>query len=137
LVDVPAGATHDRERWLRDRRAELYVDVLTEAHAEREYFDYDIADDETRERKRRNYVDLRLPPFERARLGARGTAFASRNVNRLFNHVQSEALDATWRRPQHEGERAVARVRVGGAFGELEAAIRRELDADSIDRTTP
>src|SRR5205814_3330469 len=66
---------------LHDQRAQLYVDLLTEAHAEHEYFEYDIADDETRERLRAYRTDLRLPPMERARLGSRGTIFASRKVN--------------------------------------------------------
>jgi hypothetical protein len=67
----------DQVRWLREQRAQLYVDLLTEAYAEQQYFEYEIADDDTRERMRGHFVDLRLPPMERARLGARGTIFAS------------------------------------------------------------
>ncbi len=123
----------DQVRWLREQRAQLYVDLLTEAYAEQQYFDYEIADDETRERMRRYFVDLRLPPLERARLGARGTIFASRTVNRLFNRLQGEALNVTLTaRPRHEGDRLVARMRVAGALDELQAAIRRELGADAI-----
>jgi hypothetical protein len=123
----------DQVRWLREQRAQLYVDLLTEAYTEQQYFEYEIADDDTRERMRRHFVDLRLPPMERARLGARGTIFASQTVNRLFNRLQGEALNITltaW--PRHEGDRLVARLRVGEAFDELQAAIRRELAADAI-----
>lgn len=34
------------------------------------------------------FKDLRLPEFERARLGSRGTIFGSRHVNGLFNRMQ-------------------------------------------------
>jgi len=123
----------DQVRWLREQRAQLYADLLTEAYAEQQYFEYEIADDETREHMRRHFADLRLPPLERARLGARGTIFASRTVNRLFNRLQGEALNSAFiMRPQHEGDRLVARMRVGGALDELQAAIRRELGADAI-----
>ena len=80
----------DRARWLREQRAQLYVDMLTEAHAEQEYFHYAMAADEDRERMRKYWTDLRLAPLERARLGARGTIFASRTVNRLFMQVQAK-----------------------------------------------
>lgn len=127
----------DQIRWLREQRAQLYADLLTEAYAEQQYFDFEIADDETREQMRRYFVDLRLPPFERARLGARGTIFASRTVNRLFNRLQGEALNSTLvTRPRHEGDRLVARMRVGRALEELQAAIRRELGADTISLDT-
>src|SRR6266545_8350407 len=122
----------DQVRWLREQRAQLYVDLLTEAYAEQQYFDYEIADDETRERMRRYFVDLRLPPLERARLGARGTIFASRTVNQLFNRMQAEALDPMLKPIRHEGDRTAVRVRVAGTLEELQAAIRQELGADDI-----
>jgi hypothetical protein len=122
----------DQVRWLRERRADLYVDLLTEAHAEREWFGLEIADDETREFAQRHFVDLRLPPFERARLGSRGNIFASRTVNRLFNQVQDVALSHTRPAPKNHGERAMARVRVGEAFDELQDAIRYEMGVDLI-----
>jgi hypothetical protein len=126
----------DRERWLRDRRADLYVDLLTEAYAERTYFEHWLLDLEIREQAEkqaaRHLVDLRLRPFERARLGASGTAYGSRTVTRLFNALQGEALRAMMPPPKDESERLVARMRVAGAFDELETAIRRELGADVI-----
>jgi len=82
---------------------------------------------------RKYFVDLRLPPLERARLGARGTILASRSVNRLFNRLQAEASTSLFiTHPRHDGDRLVARVRVGRALDELQAAIRRELGADTI-----
>src|SRR2546428_6525719 len=68
----------DRLRRLRDQRAQLYVDLLTEAHAEKEFFEFDIADNETRELMSVHRTDLRLPPLERSRLGSRGTIFGSK-----------------------------------------------------------
>jgi hypothetical protein len=123
----------DQVRWLREQRAQLYADLLTEAYAEQQYFDYQIADDDTREQMRKYFVDLRLPPLERARLGARGTILASRSVNRLFTRLQAEASTSLFiTPPRHEGDRLVARVRVGRVLDELQAAIRGELGADSI-----
>jgi hypothetical protein len=119
---------------LHDQRTQLYVDVLTEAHAEHEYFEYDIADDDTRKRMSAYRTDLRLPPMERARLGSRGTIFASRKVNGLFNKLQGVALMTTMvGRPKDEGERSVARLRVLDAFNALEAQVRKEMGADEIE----
>jgi hypothetical protein len=117
-------------------RLDGLVDLLTEAYAEKEHLEYTMADDETRERMRGYFTDLRLPPLERARLGARGTIFGSRTVNRLFNRLEGEALAASFKPQRHEGDRIVVRVRVGGVYDELEAAIRRELGADRIPLDT-
>lgn len=86
----------DQARWLREQRTQLYVDMLTEAYAEQKYIEWATADDETRERTREYFTsaDVRLPPLERARLGARGTIFASRTVNQLFNQIGSEGMSA-------------------------------------------
>lgn len=119
---------------LHDQRAQLYIDLLTEAHAEKEYFEYDIADDDTRKRMSAYRTDLRLPPMERARLGSRGTIFASRTVNGLFTKLQGLALMTTMvGRPKNEGERAVARLAVFDAFSALEAQVRKEMGADEIE----
>jgi len=124
----------DRIRRLHDRRADLYVDLLTEAVAEQRYFELDIADEEARDRLRVHQDDLRLPQMERARLGSRGTIFASRAVNRLFVHLQSQAATATLLgRPKNEGERIAARLRVVDAFNALEVQVRREMGADESE----
>jgi hypothetical protein len=67
----------DRERWIREQRSQLYVDMLTEAQAEQDWLEYAVADEETKQAARSWFTDKRLPPLERARLGARGTIFAS------------------------------------------------------------
>jgi hypothetical protein len=97
-VAVPVMTFHlalrqDAIRWLRERRAELYVDLLAEAHAEQQYLEFATADEETRAAAQDHFTatDTRLPPLERARLGARGTIFASQTVNRLFNRMRPRA----------------------------------------------
>ena len=120
----------DQIRWLREQRSQLYVDLLTEAYAEQQYLDYDMADDETRSGMR--FVDLRLPDVERARLGARATIFASKPVNQLFTRLQGVALLATLNPKRDEGHRITARMQVGSIMDELQATIRRELGADRI-----
>jgi hypothetical protein len=132
IVAFRLALRQDQARWLRERRAETYVDLLTEAHAEMEYFRYTTADDDVRERMSKYFKDLRLPELERARLGARGTIFASREVNILANRLDGLLARESMVRPRHEGDRAVTRVRVAGAFEELQDAIRRELGADKI-----
>src|SRR5438067_317716 len=98
----------DELRRLWDRRADLYVDMLTEAMAEQKWFEWDIADDDTRKLMAISYTDLRLQPLERARLSARANIFASPTVNRAFNGVQSAMAKATFlKRPKDEGERSV------------------------------
>jgi hypothetical protein len=118
----------DQIRRIHEQRSQLYVDLLTEAYAEQQYFEFETADDETRDRMRVYFHDLRLPPMERARLGARGTGFASAEVNRLFKRLQGLALEAilTGAR-RNEANRLVARMKVGEALEELQQAVRREL----------
>jgi len=122
----------DRLRRLRDQRAELYVDLLTEAHAEKDFFEYDIADDASRELMSVHRIDLRLPRLERARLGARGSIFSSKEVNRLFNRLQGQALNATLIRPKNEADRITAGLAVSDAFEALEDQVRREMGTDEI-----
>jgi hypothetical protein len=122
----------DQARWLREQRAQLYVDMLTEAHAEQEYFHYAMAADEARERMRKYWTDLRLAPLERAQLGARGTIFASRTVNRLFMQLQAQGQAIMFEPRLDEGRQVVIRMRIAEALAELKASIRRELGADRI-----
>jgi hypothetical protein len=136
----------DQARWLREQRAQLYVDLLTEAHAEEEYLGYVMALPETAETMRSYYVDVRLPPLERARLGARGAIFGSRATNRLFNKLRDEDLSASLQPHLDDGDQRIIRMRAGRIVDELQATIRRELGADRIlleparpaaDRDTP
>lgn len=128
----------DHIRWLRERRADLYVDILAEAYAEQQWINYDMADDETRERMRSYYVDMRLSPLERARLAARSNLYGSRRVNQLANGVEAAYGPAGLRR-LNEGERTVVRVKVAGAFEELQAAIRAEMGVNDprLDPANP
>jgi len=122
----------DHIRWLRERRADVYIDTLAEAYAEKKWLEYDMADDATREPYAPHFVDLRLPPLERARLGARGNVFGSPEVNVLANRLGAVG-GLGWRmdRPgSQEGQRVLARVEAGKLFAELEAAIRAEIGTD-------
>jgi hypothetical protein len=96
-----------------------------------------MADDETRERIRAHFTDLRLPPTERARLGARGTIFGSKAVNKLFNRLQGEAGKAMLRPQMDRGGQMIVRVQVAGIMDDLQAAIRNELGADRIPLESP
>jgi hypothetical protein len=123
----------DQARWLREQRTQLYVDMLTEAYAEEEYLHYAMADDEARERRQQWFTDLRMPPVERARLGARGTAFGSRAVNQAFNSLGPVAFSVLVKRDIQEYDRMVARMEIATWREALEKAVRRELGADNID----
>jgi hypothetical protein len=85
----------DHTRWLREQRAQLYVDLLTEAYAEQQYFEYDMADDETRARMGRHFTDLRLPPLERARLGARAGSIVEELQAALRREIGADRLPLT------------------------------------------
>jgi hypothetical protein len=124
----------DKQRWQRERRAQLYEDLLTEAHAEHKWFEFDTASDEQRELMAPYYVDLRLPPAERARLGSRGNLFATGDVRVAFNGFVGEAGRASLLRRRGDGDQMVAQMKVGRAFDQLEAAVRAEMGADDKPR---
>jgi hypothetical protein len=85
----------DAARWLREQRAQLYIDMLTEAQAEQKWIEHTLADKTVQERMMAPYfTDTRLPPLERARLGARGAVYSSQTVNRLFNRLMAEGQQA-------------------------------------------
>lgn len=113
----------ERQRWLLEQRAQLYSDMLTEAYAEQKWFEYRIADAETREEMR--FEDLRMPPLERARLGARGNIFGSGDVNRAFNEMQGVMFQTELSGRLDEG-----RVRLAGVIEELQAAVRHDLGTE-------
>lgn len=109
-----------------------YVDLLTEAYAEQKWIEYAYSDDDTRERTRDHFADLRLPPLERARLGVRATMFASGNVNRLFNRLPAEAFWSNITPEFHEGHRTVLRMRIGRIVDELVKVTRDEMRANEL-----
>jgi hypothetical protein len=134
---------HEHRVWARDKRADLYIDVLAEAHAEQEWIMHELtalemrgigdqqAEGEQTEAEWREWSaahplpDTRLPARERALLGAR-LAFASREVITLLNaHRQCGPLGAQ----PHMAPGL--KMRAGLAFDALEQQIRRELGSDS------
>lgn len=119
-------------RWLREQRAVLYADMLVEALAERNWCQYAMSDEATQAIA--PYENLRLPPLERARLGARGSSLGSREVNTCFNRVLATVgqIHMAHALAQLDRDAAQMRLRVEGgrAFDLLEAAVRRELDTD-------
>ena len=83
-------------------------------------------------------TDTRLPPLERARLGARGSVFASPKVNGLYDLLFAEAwpVKVNPARFRLDEARLQVMARIAGILGDLEAAIRRELGADHIPPKT-
>jgi hypothetical protein len=130
----------DAIRWLRERRAQLYVDLLTEAHAEQFYLAFVTSSDTAREQMREAFAatDTRLPPLERARLGASGSVFGSPKVCGLYDLLMAEAWPVSLNPGRFRSDEARMRVlaRAAGILGELDAAVRRELGADRIPLET-
>jgi hypothetical protein len=67
--------------------------MLTQARAEQHYLAFVTSSDAAREQMREVFAetDIRLPPVERARLGASGSVFASPRVNGLYDLLMAEA----------------------------------------------
>jgi hypothetical protein len=76
--------------------------------------------------------DTRLPPLERARLGANGTVFASPEVRELYERLFAEPWPVSVNPGRFRSDEARLEVlgRTAGILGDLETAIRRELDID-------
>jgi hypothetical protein len=121
---------------LRERRAQLSVEMLTQAYAERCYVTFATSSDSARELMRESFAatDTRLSPVERARLGASGSVFASHQVHGLYDLLFAEAWPVTVSPGRFRSDAARMRVmaRIAGILGDLEAAVRRELGADQI-----
>ena len=122
----------DQARWLREQRAQLYADLLSEAYAEQEWLQYTMADDEIRERMREHFTDIRLPPGERARRGARGTIFGSKTVNSLFTQLQGQGQLILLQSARRDEAQLLIRVKIGELHDQMQAHIRAELGADSV-----
>jgi hypothetical protein len=108
--------------------------LLTEAHAEQYYLGFVTSSDTAREQMREVFAatDTRLPPLERARLGARDSVFASPEVRGLYDLLFAEAWPVSLNPGRFRSDEARMKVlaRTAGILGELEAAVRRELGAD-------
>ena len=114
--------------------------MLTEAYAERYYVTFATSSDSARELMRESFAatDARLPPLERARLGASGSVFASPKVHGLYDLLFAEAWPVTVNPARFRSEEARMQVmaRIAGILGDLEMAVRRELGADQIQPKT-
>jgi len=135
LMTFRFAMRQDHVRWVRDQRAELYVDMLAEAYAEQEWLKLETAPPETQEKARQTFTDTRMGRVERARLGARGAILGSRPVNQLFNQVSSEAfrlLLSSRIEGNPDAIQLLVDIRLGGRIDELREAIRRELGADRV-----
>jgi hypothetical protein len=109
-------------------------------YAERYYVTFATSSDSARELMRESFAatDARLPPLERARLGASGSAFASHKVHGLYDLLFAEAWPVTVNPARFRSDEARMQVmaRIAGILGDLEMAIRRELGADQIPPKT-
>ncbi len=136
----------DRLKWVRDQRSQLYIDMLTEAYAEKQWFtermsrlelemiDKRYASPDDAGRRSDDIVgspDLRLNPIERAKLGSRGTVFASPAVSKTFNAVQAAMGHAMLVTPKLEAEVHAAKWKVEEAFETFQKTVQDELDARS------
>jgi hypothetical protein len=114
--------------------------LLTEAHAEQFYLAFVTSSDTAREQMREAFAatDTRLPPLERARLGASGSVFGSPKVCGLYDLLMAEAWPVSLNPGRFRSDEARMRVlaRAAGILGELDAAVRRELGADRIPLET-
>lgn len=123
LVGFWLALRHDAIQWSRQRRAELYIDLLAEGFAELSWMEHTLTEIEMGEPLPHPFVESRLPPRERSLLGARTLAFASRDVARRFHAVSFNPLVTREMAP-------ATKIKVRLAFDDLEKQIRRELRAD-------
>ena len=132
-VTFQLALRQDHIKWHRDQRAQLYVDLIVEANAESLQMEYEIACEQAdgeREVGAGWYTDLRLLPAERARLGARATMFASREVLRQFNAMEGVGARRSLKLGGAETTDIHARIRMTEALGALQQAIRAEMRTD-------
>ena len=114
--------------------------TLTQARAQQFYLGFITSSDPARKVMREVFTeeDTRLPPLERARLGANGSVFASPHVRGLCEQLFAEAwpveVNPGWFRSDEARMKVLART--AGILVDLEAAVRRELGADRIPPMT-
>jgi hypothetical protein len=132
----------DEHRWLRERRTDLYIDLLVEGYAEHNWVEHELTAMEIRENADKDgidhdagkraeddwrdrfggLIDTRLPPSERALLGARMSAFATVEVRRLFN-----AIGVCSPRLRRRGLANGLKIEVNMAWAALENGVHTEL----------
>lgn len=132
LVAFRFALRQEHIRLIREQRAALYADMLVEAHAEQQWLKWWIAGADMPEGI--PFEDTRLSALERARLGARGTAMGSSQVNRLFSELMKVMgrihLQRAMGQIHSDAAQMALNVQAGRAHEALESAIREELDAD-------
>jgi hypothetical protein len=110
--------------------------MLMQARAQQFYLSYITSSDPAREGMREIFAeeDTRLPPLERARLGANGTVFASPEVRGLYELLFAESWPVEVYPVRFRSDEARLEVlgRAASILLDLEAAICRELGADRI-----
>jgi hypothetical protein len=132
----------DERRWLREKRADLYIDLLAEGYAEHNWVLNELTAIEIREISDKNgtdpdagqrgvddwrdrfggITDARLPASKRALLGARMSAFATVDVIRRFN-----AIGACSPMVLTRGQAPALKVQLAMAWDALERRVRAEL----------
>lgn len=119
----------DKLRWAREKRAELYIDLLAEAYAEKEWMLGELHRRELAEigpiqddNRFPALPDTRMEPRARALLGSRMAAFSSPGVRGAFNE-----LSRSFPLLPVMGSSPAARLGVEKAFSDFEVLIRREL----------
>jgi hypothetical protein len=105
--------------------------MLMQARAQQFYLGFITSSDTAREQMREVFAetDTRLPTRERARLGAKGSVFASPKVRGLYERLFAEAWPVEVNPGRFRSDEARLRVlgRTARILGDLEAAVRREL----------
>lgn len=124
VIGFGLALQQDKRRWVREKRAELYIDMLSEAYAEVQWINETTrpADD----RFPASMPDTRMSPAERVRLGARATAYATPGVTKLFNEIGRGFMGYTFV-PHEDGDAIAQRVITDRAFAALEDRIKLEL----------
>jgi hypothetical protein len=119
----------EQRQWLREQRAQVYVDLLVETSAEGEWLEYTLARADMREEDRTPFPDHRMNDLERRRLGARVLAYGSEEVVRRHERLLGEGVWGLLRL-RDELERKAARVKHELALNALRAQIRLELESE-------
>jgi hypothetical protein len=137
MPGLPADNAAGRDRWLRDHRAQLYVDMLTQARAQQFYMSVITSSETAREQMREVFAetDARLPLLERSRLGANGSVFAGPKVRGLQELLFAESWPVELNPRRFRSDEARLRVLrlTAGMLSDLDAATdRREFGADRL-----
>lgn len=127
------GAQRDRAAAARERRSELYIDLLVEASAELDWLKGYLVRTLTDGDAAPPFPDERMDSAERRRLGARASLYATKDVVRLWNTTSGIGLRTLLGMEQPETARAKAEL----AFDALEKRVRIEFAEQDGRRWPP